>query len=233
MKKKNGFTLIELLVVIAIIAILASMLLPALSTARAKGRSIHCINNLKQLGLGMIQYCGDNDSFCPNPLDPSAGFYTYRSWVIQISPYVGGVGLDKLPAYTTKYEFPAAFVCTARPTDRLNLWGTWEGPNYSYNGRIGLNLWYSSQKGARISQCLRPSVVTAMADDKGNEHNLVFDVGTGADLAWFPFQHAGRNNFLYFDGHAESRSRFSDGIEDHYIRHYAIDLANGRKNLWP
>ena len=64
---RQGFTLIELLVVVAIIAILAAMLLPALSRAREAGRTAVCMGNLKQLGISFGLYSDDYDGFLPHP----------------------------------------------------------------------------------------------------------------------------------------------------------------------
>ena len=73
---KNFFTLIELLVVIAIIAVLASMLLPALSKARKKGQAASCLNQIKQMNTLSVMYCNDNNDFLTASWAPQGCWWT-------------------------------------------------------------------------------------------------------------------------------------------------------------
>ena len=99
--KKNGFTLIELLVVIAIIAILASMLLPALSKARDKASTANCVSRQKQVGLAMQMYCGDHDDYVPGFLgfyNATEGVYYVNRWIAVLLPYAGNAAMFMCPA---------------------------------------------------------------------------------------------------------------------------------------
>jgi prepilin-type N-terminal cleavage/methylation domain-containing protein/prepilin-type processing-associated H-X9-DG protein len=100
---RSGFTLVELLVVIGIIALLISILLPALSKAREQANKVACLSNLRQLGIAMISYCTDNRGNFPRPATSAKLDEDWIYWQAgrepkdgRIVPYLGGSFLPRL-----------------------------------------------------------------------------------------------------------------------------------------
>jgi len=135
----KGFTLIELLVVIAIIAILASMLLPALARAKVKAKSVASLSNLRQLALGMTLYVDDNNSRFPGHSLPAVAGQARIRWADMLFPYMQNVSVYLSPGLRSE-EMPfmnKPFAHTALggvETPEVTRYYGGYGYNYQYLG---------------------------------------------------------------------------------------------------
>ncbi len=233
MNHRKNFTLIELLVVIAIIAILAALLMPALSKARAKAYSIGCLNNQNQMGKNLISYSLESDDYIlpyyvPNILVPTSG---YLLWMNHISYYqlwgapTKGIGSKfhaTLPTAHYKYALcPANPIPMAQYTEehsisQVNLL------DYAYNAFLGKypnsGVWGNSRDGIpcflKLSQRNHMPSKTLYLMDGWRAKQLVKNNFLNTNATYYTDSsvvdvgaytaHPNGSNQLFLDGHAEN-----------------------------
>jgi prepilin-type N-terminal cleavage/methylation domain-containing protein/prepilin-type processing-associated H-X9-DG protein len=185
---KKAFTLIELLVVIAIIAILAAMLLPALAQAKKKAQGIGCINNLKELTLGLHIYASDNQDAIPINSKSTDAWVTND---VSGRSGVDGVTNETGLTFGVLWPYNKAYGIYQCPADKDLVIGA-NSPrvrNYSLNGMMGNNEGYGSDVHPGVKENIKltsvinpdPSSASLFIDEQSSPTTL--STGTGFSAA--------------------------------------------------
>jgi prepilin-type N-terminal cleavage/methylation domain-containing protein/prepilin-type processing-associated H-X9-DG protein len=242
MDSRRAFTLIELLVVIAIIAILAAMLLPALSAAKQKAAQTACLNNLKQLGLGVMMYVDENSGAFPGIASQNIGFNA-ADWIYWRTNTALYPPLEKSPIVSQMGSANGSlFRCPldVSDSDRLAQADSVNGPYlYSYSmtgygvGYSGFGLDETINQGMssvfegdqsyifKQSSVVNPVVKIMLAEEPGTGGSSDNPENASAinDGRWEPAvdpltcRHRGRANVAFTDGHAQAvKWQFGDDI---------------------
>ena len=202
MKKQIRFTLIELLVVIAIIAILAAMLLPALSAARERAKQSNCTGNLRTLGLANVIYANDNKDYAVPAYARAAGAKISNDWFGLLAD-MGGQGNKKGVAGPYGVTWPSTFECPSAPenhwgvgTQSVGAWYT----NYLLNG-------YPYNKDDARSVSDRYFTLGQVDDTSAtfflSESKAANDV-SAETASRIKYRHGNNANLVYLDGHCGS-----------------------------
>jgi len=192
-RTKGFFTLIELLIVIAIIAILASMLLPALNKARDKAKTTKCLSNLKQSGLALSIYANDWCGWIPASYDDIG---TKKTWgeMLAILKYV--------PASSNSLVCPARTPFTF--ANYSNIYGMW---TYDGNRSYQVNLWKTKSNLGIPYTASGNSSQAVIADSAGTAAapSQVYHLyGWISTQRFFDLRHSQQANVSFADGHGAS-----------------------------
>ncbi|HYG36938.1 MAG TPA: prepilin-type N-terminal cleavage/methylation domain-containing protein [Clostridia bacterium] len=195
--RRQAFTLIELLVVIAIIAILASLLFPALARAKAKASSVQCMNQMRQIGLATMLYADDNKGYLPRS-SHSAMAYNQMPWGYALVPYVLGRSFSRPDSAWTNL-FNTLYHC---PSDKRQK-GDW-----SYGKNVYPELSAEETGGPtwpKLDHLPRP-VATVMYGEKlgGSmaDHFMAQFWADGGQPEVDRTRHEHKSNYAFCDGHA-------------------------------
>jgi prepilin-type N-terminal cleavage/methylation domain-containing protein/prepilin-type processing-associated H-X9-DG protein len=164
-QSRTGFTLIELLVVIAIIAILAAILFPVFAKAREKARQISCASNLRQIGIGLIQYVQDNDENYPTgaqncPLG--------QGWGGRVYPYVKSTAVFKCPDDSTTLPPGNSYTISYAANFNFLRTDTTNDPNDPHTGQ---NLASLSSPAKTVFICETQGAYAPLLDPTENNGN--------------------------------------------------------------